>query len=165
MFKPGDKAVYPMHGVVRIVDLESRLVDGKSRRYYVAAVSVLKGEASLLVPVGGESQVGLRSVASAPEALEALEAVSGPGGPRPRGTWNRRRRGYVDKLRGGGLLEVAEVFRDLQRLRIERGKLSFEERKTLNVARSLMVSEISIALQKSKADTESALDKAVEGRA
>lgn len=157
MFQAGDKAVYPTRGVVRILGVEERKVDEKVGLYYVAALDALGGEASLLVPVGGEALVGLRPVASPEDVREALEAVAGPG-EAPQGTWNRRYRGYMDKLKAGGLLEVAEVFRDLRRLHGRKG-LSFGERRMLDTARALVVAEISAALGRAEAEAEAELER------
>ena len=51
-----------------------------------------------------------------------------------RQTWNRRYRGFMEKIKSGSLFEVAEVFRDLYRLKGMK-PLSFGERRMLDTAR------------------------------
>jgi CarD family transcriptional regulator len=59
-------------------------------------------------------------------------------------TWNRRYRGFMEKIKTGSLFDVAEVFRDLTRLRSSKA-LSFGERRMLETARTLMVKEVAVA--------------------
>ncbi|MCA1784909.1 MAG: CarD family transcriptional regulator, partial [Desulfobacteraceae bacterium] len=59
-------------------------------------------------------------------------------------TWNRRYREYMDKIKTGSIYDVAEVFRDLFQLKLEKD-LSFGERKLLDTAQNLLVQELSMA--------------------
>jgi CarD family transcriptional regulator len=59
-------------------------------------------------------------------------------------TWNRRYRGFMEKIRTGSLYDLAEVFRDLSRLKNEK-QLSFGERRMLETARTLIVKELAVA--------------------
>ena len=59
-------------------------------------------------------------------------------------TWNRRYRGFMDKIKTDSIYDVAEVLRDLYRLKTDK-QLSFGERRMLDTARSLIVKEIAIA--------------------
>jgi CarD family transcriptional regulator len=49
----------------------------------------------------------------------------------------------MDKIKTGSVFEVAEVIRDLSRLKSQK-ELSFGERKMLDTAKSLLVNELSI---------------------
>jgi hypothetical protein len=46
-------------------------------------------------------------------------------------TWNRRYRGFMDKIKTGSIYDVAEVLRDLYRLKTDK-QLSFGERRMLD---------------------------------
>src|SRR6476619_2143488 len=61
-----------------------------------------------------------------------------------RQTWTRRYRGFMEKIKSGSLFEVAEVFRDLYRLKGLK-PLSFGERRMLDTAKGLIVQELSVA--------------------
>jgi CarD family transcriptional regulator len=50
----------------------------------------------------------------------------------------------MDKIKTGSIYDVAEVLRDLYRLKIDK-QLSFGERRMLDTARTLIVKEIAIA--------------------
>ena len=73
-------------------------------------------------------------------------------------TWNRRYREYMDKIKTGSVFEVAEVYRDLLILKVEKD-LSFGERKMLDTARNLLVKEISLAKKVGEEQVEKELDK------
>jgi CarD family transcriptional regulator len=73
-------------------------------------------------------------------------------------TWNRRYREYMDKIKTGSVFEVAEVYRDLLMLKLEK-ELSFGERKMLDTARNLLVKEISLAKKVEEEQIEKDLDK------
>jgi CarD family transcriptional regulator len=73
-------------------------------------------------------------------------------------TWNRRYREYMDKIKTGSVFEVAEVYRDLLMLKVEKD-LSFGERKMLDTARTLLVKEISIAKNIKEEQVEKDLER------
>jgi CarD family transcriptional regulator len=64
-------------------------------------------------------------------------------------TWNRRYREYMEKIKTGSLFEVAEVFRDLSLLKLNKD-LSFGERKLYDTAQNLLVKELSTAKNKNE---------------
>jgi CarD family transcriptional regulator len=64
----------------------------------------------------------------------------------------------MDKIKTGSVYEVAEVYRDLLMLKIEK-ELSFGERKMLDTARNLLVKEISLAKQVEESQIERDLER------
>ena len=74
-------------------------------------------------------------------------------------TWNRRYRGFMEKLKTGSLFEVAEVYRDLSRLKNTK-TLSFGERKMLDNAKQLIVKELAVARKWTEEKVEAELEKA-----
>jgi CarD family transcriptional regulator len=132
----GDKAVYPSQGVAEIIGIEKKEVFGRIQRFYV--LQALDSGLRILVPVG------LRRVAGADEIEEVLDILRDKEIHIDRQTWNRRYRGFMEKIKSGSLFEVAEVFRDLYRLKGMK-PLSFGERRMLDTARGLIVQELSVA--------------------
>jgi CarD family transcriptional regulator len=55
----------------------------------------------------------------------------------------------MDKIKTGSIYDVAEVLRDLYRLKSSK-QLSFGERRMLDTARSLIVKEIAIAREQTE---------------
>ena len=76
-------------------------------------------------------------------------------------TWNRRYRDYMEKIKTGSLLHVAEVLRDLTLLKLDKD-LSFGERKMLDTAKNLLVKELSIAEKKEEDKIEEKINTLLE---
>jgi len=98
----------------------------------------------ILVPIDKADQVGLRKVAGRAEIEEVMEILRDKEVHIDRQTWNRRYRGFMEKIKSGSLFEVAEVFRDLYRLKGLK-PLSFGERRMIDTAKGLIVQELSVA--------------------
>ena len=145
-FKVGDKAVYPAQGVAEVVNIEERDIAGARQRFYV--LRILDTDRRIMVPVKNAQTVGLRQVISEEEILEIYEILRERNVAFDNQTWNRRYRGFMDKIKTGSIYDVAEVMRDLYRLKAEKA-LSFGERRMLETARGLIVKEIAIAQGKS----------------
>ena len=141
-FAIGDKAVYPSQGVAEIIGIEKKEIFGKIQRFYV--LRALDSGLRILVPIDKAEQVGLRRVADKDEIQEVLEILRDKEIHIDRQTWNRRYRGFMEKIKSGSLFEVAEVFRDLYRLKGLK-PLSFGERRMLDTAKGLIVQELSVA--------------------
>jgi CarD family transcriptional regulator len=58
--------------------------------------------------------------------------------------WNRRYRRYVEKIKTGSLLEIAQVLRDLHLTKSDK-QLSYGERRVFETARELLVQELAVA--------------------
>ena len=112
----------------------------------------------ILVPIDKSDQVGLRRVAGKQEIGEVMQILREKEVQLDRQTWNRRYRGFMEKIRSGSLFEVAEVFRDLYRLKVMK-PLSFGERRMLDTARGLIVQELSVARDADSQKVEEELDK------
>ncbi|MCX7957754.1 MAG: CarD family transcriptional regulator [Deltaproteobacteria bacterium] len=141
-FKVGEKAVYPAQGVGEIVSIETREINGNKETFYV--MKILKTESKILIPTKKAQEEGLRKIISK-EKLKDIYTIlkSKDVSPTSKKTWNRRYREYMDKIKTGSVFEVAEVIRDLSRLKSQKD-LSFGERKMLDTARSLLINELSI---------------------
>ena len=153
-FQIGDKAVYPSKGVGEIVGIDEKSVSGKTHQFY--CLRILDSDIRILVPVQKAEQVGLRNVIALDAIEEVYEVLRHAETCLDKQTWNRRYRGFMEKIKTGSLFEVAEVFRDLHRLK--RTKiLAFGERRMLETARGLIVQELSVAKGTSEAKIESEL--------
>jgi len=155
-FAVGDKAVYPSQGVAEVLGIEHKEIFGTIQRFYV--LRVLESDNRILVPIDKSDQVGLRRVAGKEEIGEVMQILREKEVQLDRQTWNRRYRGFMEKIRSGSLFEVAEVFRDLYRLKVMK-PLSFGERRMLDTARGLIVQELSVAQAQDEANVEQQLDR------
>ena len=154
-FKVGDKAVYPAQGVAEVVDIEEKDIAGSRQCFYV--LRILDTDRKIMVPVKNADAVGLRQVISEQEIQEIFDILRERTIAFDNQTWNRRSRGFMDKIKTGSIYDVAEVLRDLYRLKTDK-QLSFGERRMLDTARSLIVKEIAIA----RGQTEEAVKKEIE---
>ena len=154
-FKIGEKAVYPAHGVAEVIGIEKKEVHGKIQSFYV--LQGLDTGLRILVPTDKADQVGLRRIAGRDEIAEVMEILRDKEIHIDRQTWNRRYRGFMEKIKSGSLFEVAEVFRDLYRLKGMK-PLSFGERRMLDTARGLIVQELSVARSADTHKVEQELD-------
>lgn len=156
MFKVGDKAVYPAQGVAEVISIEEKDIAGTSQRFYV--LRILDTDRKIMVPVSNAGAVGLRQVISEMEIREIFDILQERTVAFDNQTWNRRYRGFMDKIKTGSIYDVAEVLRDLYRLKTDK-QLSFGERRMLDTARSLIVKEIAIA----RDQTEDQVRQEIEG--
>jgi CarD family transcriptional regulator len=162
-FAIGQKAVYPSRGIAEIVCIEKKEIHGRLQSFYVLRLS--DNDLRIMVPIEKVDQVGLRPVAGSDDVDEVLQILREKAVRFDRNTWNRRYRGFMEKIKSGSLFEVAEVFRDLSRLKKTK-TLSFGERRMLDTARDLVVQELSVA-RKSEVDVvEKELERVLsEGQA
>jgi CarD family transcriptional regulator len=156
MFKVGDLAVYPAHGVGVIERVESREVSGSSQDFYV--MRILENDMIIMIPIKNVNNVGLREIIGRKEVPKLYSILKRRDVMIENQTWNRRYREYMEKIKTGSVYEVAEVYRDLLMLKTEKD-LSFGERKMLDTARTLLVKEISLAKKVAEAQIERDLEK------
>ncbi|RKO65843.1 CarD family transcriptional regulator [Desulfofundulus salinus] len=156
MFKVGDKVVYPMHGAGIIEAIEEKEVLGEKKQYYILRLPV--GDMKVMIPIANCREVGLREVidrASVPKVINILKGKS----TAMSSNWNRRYRANLEKMRSGDIYEVAEVVRNLAKREKEKG-LSSGERKMLENARQILISELALAAELEEEKAQSLVDSA-----
>ena len=154
-FKVGDKAVFPAHGVGVIKSVESREIAGSKQDFYV--LHIISSGAKLMVPTSTSSKAGMRGLISDPE-IEGVYDILKTRRKINQTTWNRRFREYNEKLRTGSVNDVAEVYRDLHYLKSDKD-LSYGEKRMLEKARELVVTEISAASDRGVTEVEQEIDQ------
>src|SRR3989337_258362 len=142
MFKKGEKVMYPAHGIGVIDEIEQKTIVGNKRLFYV--IKILENGVTVMTPVDNVDKVGLRGLSDKKEINKALKILRTEVSLSLNENWNRRQKGYFNKIKTGSSFDVAEVYRDLYLLQMEK-ELSFGERKMLDNARFLIVSEIAEA--------------------
>jgi CarD family transcriptional regulator len=141
MFKVGDKVVYPMHGAGVIEAIEEKEILGEYKRYYVMRLPI--GEMKVMIPTNNVEGIGLREVIDEQEVEKVFDVLKASKGKMST-NWNRRYRANLEKIKSGDIYEVAEVVRNLAIRDKEKG-LSTGERKMLDSARQILVSELVLA--------------------
>ncbi|MDX2480601.1 MAG: CarD family transcriptional regulator [Desulfuromusa sp.] len=156
MFKIGDMAVYPTQGVGVVEGIEVREYAGHSQEFYI--LRIVDSDMKIMIPVVNVSNVGMRRLIDQQRISGVFDALAEPSIGGKIASWSRRQREYNDKLKTGDLLEVAHVLRDLYQ--IGTGKeLSYGEKKVLEQARKLLVTEVALAEGAKEAQVTQRLEK------
>jgi len=151
MFKTGDLAVYPAHGVGKIESIETKSIGGKKQDFYI--MRILENDMKIMIPIPNAETVGLRELIDSQDIPKVYDILKSREISVNGGTWNRRYREYMEKIKTGSIYELAEVLRDLTVLKGDK-ELSFGERKMLDTARTLLLKELSIVLDISENQIE-----------
>ncbi|MEW6725181.1 MAG: CarD family transcriptional regulator [Bacillota bacterium] len=155
MFSVGDKVVYPMHGAGVIEAIEEKEILGETRKYYVMRLPI--GDMKVMIPMNNVDGVGLREVINEEQVQKVFEILR-DNKSKMSNNWNRRYRANLDKIKSGDVYEVAEVVRNLSLREREKG-LSTGERKMLDNARQILVSELVLARDLREEEAEEMLDQ------
>jgi len=154
-FAVGDKAVYPVHGVAEVIQIETRDIGGSNHSVYV--LKIAETGLKIMVPCANADTVGLREIITQREVSEIFDILRQTDVASDNQTWNRRYREYMEKIKTGSCHEIAEVLRDLALLRKHK-ELSFGERRMLDTARGLLVRELALAKKSSEDDIKGEID-------
>jgi CarD family transcriptional regulator len=156
-FKIGDKVVYPNHGLGIIEQIERRSSGEKDEEFL--RLRIVANDSTVMVPRSNTGNVGLRPVVSKKE-IDLVYDVLKDNKVQLFDDWKGRFQENSDKMRTGSITEVALVFKSLSHLALQKN-LSYRERRMLDRARYLIVSEIS-EVEKMPADqVEAKIDRAV----
>jgi len=156
-FDVGDRVVYPQHGAAVIEKRETKAFFGEEREYLILKVAF--GDLTVMVPADNTDEVGLREVIN-DEEVEEVFAVLRKKEARMPTNWSRRYKNHVEKLKSGDIYQVAEVVRNLSIRDKDKG-LSAGEKRMLNRARQILVSELTFALEVDEETAELRLDEAL----
>jgi CarD family transcriptional regulator len=155
MFKTGEVAVYPGHGVGRIESIEEKEFSGTKQAFYI--MRILDTDMTIMIPVDGEKNAGLRCIINTKEVAKVYEILRDRNIGHDNAPWNRRYKDYMERIKSGSIFEVATVLRELYSLRVDK-ELSFGEKKMFEIARNLIKKELSIALDKEEIQIEQEID-------
>lgn len=158
-FQIGEKIVFPNHGVATIENISSRLFAGTQERFYLLRLACTS--LTVMVPFSHAEDLRLRRVTRNGELAKVLEYLGEPRRRRnPHQDWKDRFRENTEKMQSGKLLEIAEVLKSLLVLQAHQ-PLSFREKKMLDRARHMLVTELSTSRGWLEADTVRILEQAL----
>ena len=156
-FDIGDKVVYPNHGVGIIEQISSRTIGSTVERFYL--LKIKSSSLKVMVPFHNVATVGLRRVIRNGDVQKIMEFLT-DGECCNHTDWKYRFKENSEKMRTGSLLEVAMVLKGLLLL-AQSKPLSFREKKMLERARYLLVSELAMAKNWDDMQVEQMLSKAL----
>lgn len=157
MFKVGDCIFYPMHGAGIIMNIEPKIIGGQTREYYV--VKLLCGNINLMVPTDGV-KITLRDIIESNRAEQVLTYFRTCEIDR-NSSWGKRYKENLERLKSGEPNETVEVVKALM-LREKNVGLSTGDRQILVLAKNILCSELSVALNREIPDLQKELQEVID---
>jgi CarD family transcriptional regulator len=156
-FQVGEKIVYPNHGVATIENISSRAFAGHFERFYLLRLT--SASMTVMVPFSHVGELGLRKVTRNGEMARVMSFLS-EGRCNRHADWKDRFKENTEKMKDGSLLAVAEVMKGLLVLQMQK-PLSFREKKMLDRARHMLITEFSTSRGLQQVEASDMLDKAL----
>ncbi len=157
-FQVGEKVIYPNHGIGVVESIQTRPIPGGKISLY--QLRILANDSRVWVPRQNADDVGLRPVIR-PSEVRKIFTLLGDGKIDQVTNWKGRFKENSDKMRTGSLHEVAVVLKGLTFISRKKA-LSFREKRMLERAKFLLISEIAEAEEKSRTAIEERVDKALD---
>jgi CarD family transcriptional regulator len=151
-FQVGEKVIYPNHGIGVVESIQP--TSAKSNAY---VLRILSNDSRVWVPQENAVGVGLRHLITATDVRKIFHLL-GDGNIEQSSNWKGRFKENSDKMRTGSIYEVATVLKGLTYLS-RRKTLSFREKRMLERAKFLIVSEIAEAEGKPFPAVEEKVDR------
>ena len=156
MFNVGDKIVYPMHGAGTKDSIEEKDILGEKQSYYILR---MPGEVKVMIPTAKAEAVGVRNVIDKQSAEKVIGILEQDETLMDK-NWNKRYRDNMEKMKSGDIYQVADVVRNLSFKQKEKG-LSTGEKKMLNNAKQILVSELVLAEHATEDEVEKLVDSKI----
>ncbi len=157
-FEVGDKVIYPNHGLGIVERIEEKTILGTTCGFY--HLRIVANDTTVLVPVANVDGVGLRRAIS-DDDVERLFGLLGDGKIDNHQNWKGRFKDNSDKMRSGSIYDVADVLKSLTFLAKSKS-LSFREKRMLDRAKFLIISEVSEVMRETAVSIEGRVDTALE---
>ena len=159
-FEVGDNVVYPHHGAGVVLKRETKDLFGESRDYLT--IQILHNCMVAMVPCEYAHTAGLRRVIDAEQVKKVIGVLTDEVSEMSE-SWTRRFKANREKIKDGGIYELAEVIRNLASREWERGLSAGEKQMYIRV-KKILASEFMYALDKDEDGAESYLDELLEER-
>lgn len=156
MFNVGDQIVYPMHGAGTIYAIEKKNILNEEQDYYIIS---MPGEVKVMVPTEKAEEIGVRNIIDKNDVSKVLNVLE-EDETEMSDNWNKRYRDNMDKMKSGDIYEVADVVRNLSFKQKEKG-LSTGEKKMLNNAKQILISELVLAEDVSQPEIEKIVENKI----
>jgi CarD family transcriptional regulator len=157
-FDIGEKVIYPNHGLGIIERIEAKTIMGSTLGFY--HLRMVSNETTVLVPIDNADAVGLRRAVGC-EEVNRLFSLLGDGKIDNHQNWKGRFKDNSDKMRTGSIYDVVDVLKNLTFLAKSKS-LSFREKRMLDRAKFLVISEIAEATHEASASIEQKVERALE---
>jgi CarD family transcriptional regulator len=147
-----------MHGAGVIEGIEEKEILGQRKKYFVMRMPI--GDMKVMVPMENVDHIGLRQVVGN-DAVNRVMDILGERDTDLQSNWNQRYRANMDKMKSGDIYELADVVRNLM-IRDRSKGLSTGERKMLDQAKQILISELALVKDMDSKEVFSMLDGLVK---
>ena len=159
LFKVGQKVVYPNHGIGIIEQIDTRHINGERSEFYLLRLRATNS--LVMVPTRNADEVGLRKPICNSECDILLKLLAKDFSTPPT-DWKDRFKEFSERMRSGDIFLVAEVLKTLTYLN-QLKPLSFREKRMLERARYLVISELALVCGLPEKQVEPKVDRALRG--
>jgi CarD family transcriptional regulator len=140
-FKVGDKVIYPNQGLGVIESIQEQGYDGERFRIYCLRIKC--NNTLVMVPASSAEEMGIRKLISE-RTVKEIFAYMKNGEIEVSMNWKGRYKEHINLMKTGTILDMVAVLKSLYYLsRLK--PLSFREKKMMEKARELIVTELSAA--------------------
>ena len=137
--KIGDKVIYPNQGIGIVEDIQEENYFGENFKIY--HVRILANDTLVLVPSSNAEEIGIRKPITENTIKDVFNFISN-GGVDVTKNWKGRYKEHVSLMKSGTMLDMVLVLKSLYYLQLIK-PLSFREKKMMEKAKELIVTEIS----------------------
>jgi CarD family transcriptional regulator len=155
--KVGDKVIYPNQGLGVVEAVRDQAVDGT--RFKVYHLRLLSNNTLIMIPSSDAMEMGIRRPVSE-EHINNIFHLMRKGGVEITKNWKGRYKEHLNLMKSGSLNDLISVLKGLYFLSLTK-PLSFREKKMMEKARDLIVSELSLACSLSNEEIEKRIQKSL----
>ncbi len=156
-FAKGDKIVHPMYGAGVIDNIEEKSVDGQMKPYYIIKIPI--NDLQVSVSVNKANSLHMRQVLEKTKLMDIIAKAEFK--PNTSKNWTTTYNENLLNVKSGDIEKVAGVLKYLSHK--ERGKtLSTAEKKLMNSAKQIVLSEIILSCGIKRSDAELMLKKSMD---
>ncbi len=152
-FSIGDKVIYPNQGIGIVEDIQKEKYFGQEFRIY--HLRIVSNDSKILVPSSNTEEIGIRRLISLDTIREIYDFMRS-GAVDVSMNWKGRYKEHVNLMKTGTIQDMAMVLKSLFYLNLVK-PLSFREKKMMEKAKELLVTEISEVLHTTTENTEQQL--------
>jgi CarD family transcriptional regulator len=146
----GDKVIYPNQGIGIIEDIQRQELYGEESR--VCRLRIVSNDTLVLIPYSSIREMGIRKLVSE-EKVEKIYNFMRNGFVDVSKNWKGRHKEHEDLMKTGALWDIAFVLKSLYYLNLTK-PLSFREKKMMEKAKGLLISEIAEVIDISEEEVE-----------
>jgi len=152
-FSIGDKVIYPNQGIGVVEDIQKEKYFGQEFRIY--HLRIVSNDSKIMVPSSNAEEIGIRRLITA-DAIRKVYDFMRSGAVEVSMNWKGRYKEHVNLMKTGSILDMAIVLKSLYYLNLVK-PLSFREKKMMEKAKELVVTEISEVMDSSSENIEQQL--------